>query len=191
MVCPIPQGDHNKVITFKGYSFYHSYASEVNDVARGSSAILVNSSTPHRQLNLQTCLQAVTIRVTCRKTITVCSTYLPTSTVFNANDFYARFLVFLLTRYSELCLFYLNITHTSDHSHLCSLKCHLIFFPDRPGLTSVQHTTLHKAAIQLQSQHTKNQMNICQNSTIANLFLKVIVRTYRITHTHLTDCSIW
>jgi len=33
--------------------------------------------------------------------------------------------------------FYLNITHLSDHSYLCSLKCHLIFFPDRPGLTSV------------------------------------------------------
>jgi len=34
-------------------------------------------------------------------------------------------------------LFYLNITYPSDHSHLCSLKCHLIFFPDRPGLTSM------------------------------------------------------
>jgi len=34
-------------------------------------------------------------------------------------------------------IFYLNITHPSDHSHLCSLKCHLVFFPDRPGLTSV------------------------------------------------------
>ena len=34
-------------------------------------------------------------------------------------------------------LFYLNITHPSDYSHLCLLKCHLIFFPDRPGLTSV------------------------------------------------------
>jgi len=33
-------------------------------------------------------------------------------------------------------VFYLNITHPSDHSHLCSLKCHLIFFPDRPSLTS-------------------------------------------------------
>ena len=26
------------------------------------------------------------------------------------------------------------ITHLSDHFHLWSLKCHLIFFPDRPGL---------------------------------------------------------
>jgi len=42
---------------------------------------------------------------------------------------YHLFLVFLSTPYLELC-FYLNIAHTSDHSHLCSLKCHLIFFPD-------------------------------------------------------------
>ena len=37
------------------------------------------------------------------------------------------------TFFSELLtwnsIFYLNITHPSDHSHLCSLKCHLIFFP--------------------------------------------------------------
>jgi len=31
-----------------------------------------------------------------------------------------------------------NATHLSDHSHLCSLKCHLIFFPYMPGLTSLQ-----------------------------------------------------
>ena len=37
---------------------------------------------------------------------------------------YHLFLVFLSTPYLELC--YLNITHPSDHSHLCSLKCHLI-----------------------------------------------------------------
>ena len=48
---------------------------------------------------------------------------------------YHLFLVFLSTPYLELL--YLNITHPSDHSYLCSLKCHLIFFPDRPGLTFV------------------------------------------------------
>ena len=58
---------------------------------------------------------------------------------------YHLLLVFLSTPWK---VFYLNITHTSDHSHLCSLKCHLIFFPDRPGLTSVQNTTLHTTAIQ-------------------------------------------
>ena len=49
---------------------------------------------------------------------------------------------------------YLNAIHPSDHSHLCSLKCHLIFFPYRPGLTSMQHTVLHTTAIQL-SSHTQ------------------------------------
>ena len=33
---------------------------------------------------------AVAIRVTCRKTITVCSIYLPPSTAFNTNDFHYR-----------------------------------------------------------------------------------------------------
>jgi len=33
--------------------------------------------------------------------------------------------------------FTLTFTHPSDHSHLWSLECHLIFFPDRPGLTSM------------------------------------------------------
>jgi len=47
---------------------------------------------------------------------------------------YHLLIVFLLTPYLEL---YLNTTHPSDHSHLCSLKCRLIFFPDRPGLTYV------------------------------------------------------
>jgi len=28
-------------------------------------------------------------------------------------------------------MFYLTIIHPSNHSHLCSLKCHLIFFPGR------------------------------------------------------------
>ena len=76
----------NKIVTFKGYSSYHNYASEINGVVHGGSAILVNS-TPHRQLNLQTCLQAVAIRVTLCKTITVCSIYLPPSVAFNSNNF--------------------------------------------------------------------------------------------------------
>jgi len=42
---------------------------------------------------------------------------------------YHLFLGFLSTPYLEL-IFYLNTTHPSDHSHLCLLKCHLIFFPE-------------------------------------------------------------
>jgi len=48
-------------------------------------------------------------------------------------------------------IFYLNITHRSHHSHPCPLKCHLIFFPYRPSLTSMQHTTSHTTAVQSSS----------------------------------------
>jgi len=41
-----------------------------------------------------------------------------------------------------------SITHPSYHSHLCPLKCHLIFLSYTPGLTSMQHTTSHTTAVQ-------------------------------------------
>ena len=54
-------------------------------------------------------------------------------------------LSFSLTRY--------NATHPPDHSQLCSLKCHLIFFPYRPGLTSMQHTASHATTVQPSSHN--------------------------------------
>ena len=41
-------------------------------------------------------------------------------------------------------VFYLDITHSSDHLHLCPLKCHVIFFSYRLGPTSIQYTTSHR-----------------------------------------------
>jgi len=78
----------SKTITFKGYSSFHSFASEINGTPHRGSAILVNSSVPQTQLNLHTSFQAVAICVTCRKTIPACSIYLPPSMVLNANDCY-------------------------------------------------------------------------------------------------------
>ena len=52
----------------------------------GGSSILVKPSTPHTQIKLQTGLQAIAIRATLRKTITVCSIYLPPTMVFNSTD---------------------------------------------------------------------------------------------------------
>jgi len=46
------------------------------------------------------------------------------------------------------------VSHPSDHSYLCPLKCHFIYFPYRPGLTSMQHTTLHTTAVQSRSHST-------------------------------------
>jgi len=50
----------------------------------------------------------------------------------------------------QLCLelYNLNTTHSSDHSHLCPQKCHLIFFSYRPELASMKHTTSQTTAVQ-------------------------------------------
>jgi len=51
---------------------------------------------------------------------------------------YNLFLVFFSTPYLELLSFTLTLhMHLTILISLCSLKCHLIFFPDRPGLTSL------------------------------------------------------
>jgi len=44
-------------------------------------------------------------------------------------------------------ILWLNATHPFNHSHLCLLKCHLIFLSYRPGLTSMEHTTSHTTAL--------------------------------------------
>ena len=51
-------------------------------------------------------------------------------------------LVSLSTLYFN-SIYNLNTTHQSDHCYLCLMKCHLIFFSYRSGLTSMQHTTSH------------------------------------------------
>jgi len=38
-----------------------------------------------------------------------------------------RLFIVSLSLSQVFTIFYLNITHPSDHSHLCPLKCHLIF----------------------------------------------------------------
>ena len=39
------------------------------------------------------------------------------------------------------------------NSHLCSLKCHHIFFPYGPGLTSMQHAASHTTTVQPSSHN--------------------------------------
>jgi len=51
-------------------------------------------------------------------------------------------LPFTLTSHIHLTIFY-----------LCRLKCHLIFFPYRPSLTSIQHTMSHTTAVKSPSHY--------------------------------------
>ena len=72
--------------------------------------------------------------------------------------------LFLISR-SQLItwkfVFYLNVTDLSDRFQLCWLKCRLIFFPYRPGLTSMQHTVSHTTAVQPSSQGWLHSRLVC------------------------------
>ena len=52
---------------------------------------------------------------------------------------YSLFLISLSQLLTWKSVFYL--THPSDYSDLCSLKCHLVFFLYGPGITSMQQVT--------------------------------------------------
>ena len=72
-------------INFKNYSLYNHIATE-NQKASGGSSILVKSNVPHRQIDINSNLQAVAVNVTLSKSITICSLYLPPHCKFSKHD---------------------------------------------------------------------------------------------------------
>ena len=72
-------------IYFKNYSLYNHIAIE-NQKASGGSSILVKSNVPHRQIDINSNLQAVAVNVTLSKSITICSLYLPPHCKFSKHD---------------------------------------------------------------------------------------------------------
>jgi len=77
----------NKSTTFKNYSSYSLPGEESNGTVHGGIAVLVNNAIPHCQIQLNTSLQAIAVRATCNKTISVCSIYLSSSSKFISNEF--------------------------------------------------------------------------------------------------------
>jgi len=73
-------------VGFRNYSLYHRPGTENNGTFHGRVAILVNNSVAHKSVSLNTNLQAVVARVSCYKTITICSIYLPPSQNLNLSD---------------------------------------------------------------------------------------------------------
>ena len=63
-------------ISLKNYSIFN-YILKNDDRAAGGSSVVVSNRVPHSQVSLNTPLQAVAVRVTLHKTITVCSVYIP------------------------------------------------------------------------------------------------------------------
>ncbi len=65
-------------ISFKGYCMYSTFSANA-ERASGGVSILINERTPHRQLDINTNLQAVAVSVTMHKPVTLCSIYIPPS----------------------------------------------------------------------------------------------------------------
>jgi len=78
----------DKPANFSNYSFCCRTAEEVNGILHGGVGILVKNGIPHKLCQLNTNLQTTALLITCHKTITVCSIYLPPSLKLNSSDLY-------------------------------------------------------------------------------------------------------
>ena len=67
----------NNTIDFRKYVSY-TYAEAIDGRATGGVSVMVKK-TPHRQVNLNTDLQAVAVSLSMHKTVTLCSMYIPPS----------------------------------------------------------------------------------------------------------------
>jgi len=76
----------NYNINFRNYSSYNCPGTENNGIHHGGSALIVDKTTPHNLIALRTNLQAIAVRVTAFKTITVCSVYLSPSQKWDIRD---------------------------------------------------------------------------------------------------------
>ena len=69
----------NNTIDFRKYVSYHTHAEAIDGRACGGVSVMVKKTIPHRQINLNTNLQAVAVSLSMHKTITLCSVYIPPS----------------------------------------------------------------------------------------------------------------
>ena len=67
-------------VNFRGFDNY--FKSSMSEVATGGCSIFVKKGIPHEVLELDTELQAVAVKVSLHKTITVCNVYIPPRHLF-------------------------------------------------------------------------------------------------------------
>ena len=83
VICPqetcLKQSDD---ISFRDFNMIN-YICPDGQRASGGTSIMVKSSVPHSQLDLNTNLQAVAVNITLSRKVTICSIYLPPSEVLS------------------------------------------------------------------------------------------------------------
>jgi ribonuclease HI len=67
----------NNTIEFRQYNSYHVHSQAVDGRASGGVSVLIKKTIPHRQIILDTNLQAVAVLLSLHKAVTICSIYIP------------------------------------------------------------------------------------------------------------------
>ena len=76
--------NNKNCVSIKNYSSY--FKNLTSEVAHGGVMILVSNSTPHSEITLVTELQAVAVRITSHRPISLCSVYLPPNMPISLRD---------------------------------------------------------------------------------------------------------
>ena len=72
-------------VSFRDFNMFN-YICPDGQRASGGISIMVKSSVPHRQFDLNTSLQAIAVNVTLSKKVTICSIYLPPNDTLSKNS---------------------------------------------------------------------------------------------------------
>ena len=72
-------------VSFRRFSIYSTYSNNV-DRASGGASIVVRGTSLHSVVPLHTNLQAVAVKITMEKTVTICSLYLPPGMAVSQTD---------------------------------------------------------------------------------------------------------
>ena len=76
----------SNIINLRKYISYHTFSKTIDNRASGGVTIMIKKSIPHRQISLNTNLQAVAVTLSLHKTLTLCSIYIPPSYSLGGNE---------------------------------------------------------------------------------------------------------
>ena len=69
----------DRKIEFRQFKSYHVHSQAIDGRASGGVTVMIKKQIPHKQITLNTNLQAVAVTLSLHKTITLCSIYIPPS----------------------------------------------------------------------------------------------------------------
>ena len=80
------QETYNDTLTFKGYTHYSHPPTTTNGKPTGGASIIVKNNIPQQQVAINSCFQAVAVKLTAQRPLTICSLYLQPNFKFNYKD---------------------------------------------------------------------------------------------------------